>query len=76
MRLNGEANGIVYQVGAFYFKEHQDRESCFLLPIGANGTFLSYFGRDVPSDSRSIFGQIEVPSGEKLTAGWRIALFR
>ncbi len=69
LRLNGNLGGIIYQVGGFYFKEQQDRESCFLLPIGgANGTCLSYFGRDVTSDSRSVFGQIEVPLGETLTA--------
>ncbi len=68
LRLNGEVGGIVYQVGAFYFKEKQDRESCFLLPIGPNGSCLSYFGRDVTSDSRSVFGQVEVPLGDKLTA--------
>lgn len=68
LRLNGDLGGVIYQVGAFYFKEKQDRESCFLLPIGPNGSCLSYFGRDVTSDSRSVFGQIEVPLGETLTA--------
>ncbi|MEL1251093.1 TonB-dependent receptor domain-containing protein [Aurantiacibacter gilvus] len=69
LRLNGEFdNGIVYQVGAFYFNETQDRESGFFLPIGNNGTFLSYFGRDVESESTSVFGQIEVPLGDVLTA--------
>ncbi len=68
LRLNGEANGINYQVGAFYFKEDLNRESGFFLPIGPNGTFLSYFGRDVQSDSRSLFGQIEVPFAEVFTA--------
>ena len=69
LRLNGDLNGIIYQVGAFYFKESLDRESGFMLPIGGpNGTFLSYFGRDVTSDSRSLFGQVEVPLGETLTA--------
>jgi len=69
LRLNGEAGGITYQVGAFYFKEDLDRESGFFLPIGGpNGTFLSYFGRDVQSDSRSLFGQIEVPFAETFTA--------
>ena len=68
LRLNGDLGGVIYQIGAFYFKEQQDRESCFLLPIGPNGSCLSYFGRDVTTDSRSVFGQIEVPLGEKLTA--------
>ena len=69
LRVNGDLNGIIYQVGAFYFKEELDRESGFMLPIGGpNGTFLSYFGRDVTSVSKSLFGQIEVPLGETLTA--------
>ena len=68
LRLNGEIGGIIYQVGAFYFKEELDRESGFLLPIGPNGTFLSYFGRYVESESKSVFGQVEVPLSETLTA--------
>lgn len=68
LRVNGELGGVIYQVGGFYFKETLDRESGFMLPIGPNGTFLSYFGRDVSSDSRSLFGQVEVPLGETLTA--------
>jgi iron complex outermembrane receptor protein len=68
LRLNGEIGGVIYQVGAFYFKEELQRESGFALPIGANGTFLSYFGRDIESDSKSVFGQIEVPLGDTLTA--------
>ncbi|WP_088311021.1 TonB-dependent receptor [Novosphingobium sp. B 225] len=68
LRLNGQIGGVIYQVGGFYFREKQDRESGFMLPIGPNGTFLSYFGRDVTSESRSLFGQVEVPLGETLTA--------
>ncbi|MDT0506749.1 TonB-dependent receptor [Novosphingobium sp. MMS21-SN21R] len=68
IRLNGEVGGVIYQVGGFYFKEELDRENGFFLPIGPNGTYLSYFGRDVVSDSKSVFGQVEVPLGETLTA--------
>ncbi|MDF8333795.1 TonB-dependent receptor [Novosphingobium cyanobacteriorum] len=80
LRLNGTVGGIVYQVGGFYFKEKLARESAFMLPsfifglppFGANGptpgTFLSYFSRDVDSTSKSLFGQVEVPLGDKLTA--------
>ena len=68
LRLNGELGNVAYQVGAFYFKEKLDRENAFFLPIGANGTFLSYFGRDVTSDSKSAFGQIEIPFADTLTA--------
>ena len=61
--------GIIYQVGGFYFKEELQRESGFFLPIGAQlASFLSYFGRDIDSESKSVFGQVEVPLGETLTA--------
>jgi iron complex outermembrane receptor protein len=68
LRVNGDIGGIIYQVGGFYFKEDLYTETCFALPIGPNGTCLSYFGRDISSESKSAFGQIEVPLGEKLTA--------
>ncbi len=68
LRLNGEIGGVIYQVGGFYFKETLNRESGFFLPIGGpNGTFLSYFGRDISSDSKSAFGQVEVPIVEAVT---------
>ena len=68
LRLNGVVGGVTYQLGGFYFKETTSSESGFFVPIGANGTFLSYFGRDVTSDSKSVFGQVEIPLGETLTA--------
>ena len=77
LRLNGDLGGITYQVGGFYFKETIDNESGFFLqflnppPIpgfSSNGTFLSYFGRQLSSDSWSGFGQVEVPLGDTLTA--------
>jgi iron complex outermembrane receptor protein len=80
LRVNGTLGGVIYQVGGFYFKEKIARESGFMLPsfifgappFGANGptpgTFLSYFGRYVESDSKSVFGQVEVPLTEQLTA--------
>ncbi|MCB2065016.1 MAG: TonB-dependent receptor [Erythrobacter sp.] len=69
LRLNGEFdNGIVYQVGGFYFRETLDRENGFNVPLSPNTTFLSYFGRNVVSDSWSVFGQVEVPLTETLTA--------
>ncbi len=67
LRLNGTIGGVIYQVGAFYFKETIDSESGFMLPIGPNGTFLSYFGRYVDSDSQSVFGQVDVPVGDTIT---------
>lgn len=69
LRLNGEHGGVIYQFGAFYFKETLNRELGFFLPIGANGSFLSYFGRDVVSDSKSLFGQVEVPFGDTNLTG-------
>ncbi|MDE2435604.1 MAG: TonB-dependent receptor, partial [Sphingomonadales bacterium] len=81
LRLNGKISGVIYQIGGFYFREKQARESGFLLPsfifgtapftpTGAPtpGTFLSYFGRYVTSESKSAFGQIEIPLGATLTA--------
>ncbi|MFM5954093.1 MAG: TonB-dependent receptor [Novosphingobium sp.] len=80
LRVNGNVGGVIYQVGGFYFKEKLARESGFMLPsfifgqppftAGAPtpGTFLSYFGRYVTSESKSAFGQVEVPLGDKLTA--------
>ncbi len=68
LRLNGTIGGVIYQVGGFYFQEDIYNESGFLIPTGPNGTFLSYFGRDVSSNSKSLFGQIEVPLTQTLTA--------
>lgn len=77
VRLNGVVHGVTYQVGGFYFKEAINNESGFFefflnpppLPgFSQNGTFISYFGRKIVSDSKSAFGQIEVPLFDKLTA--------
>jgi iron complex outermembrane receptor protein len=80
LRLNGDIGGVIYQIGGFYFKEKIASESGFMLPsfiFGAPpftngaptpGTFLSYFGRYVNSESKSVFGQVEVPFGEQITA--------
>lgn len=69
LRINGEfGGGVVYQFGGFYFNEKLDRAGGFFLPIGPNGSYLSYFRRDLKSDSWSAFGQVEVPLGETLTA--------
>lgn len=75
LRLNGNLGGIIYQVGGFYFREKTNAESGFFLPpLAFNqnpfgpGSFLSYFGRYVKSESKSVFGQVEVPLGSTLTA--------
>lgn len=67
LRVNGDIGGITYQVGGFYFKESVDVESGFMIPAGPNGLFLSYFGRDITSESKSVFGQVEVPLSETIT---------
>jgi iron complex outermembrane recepter protein len=69
LRLNGQLGGVIYQFGGFYFKEELNRENGFFLPIGPNGTYLSYFGRDVVSESKSLFGQFEVPFGQTNLTG-------
>jgi len=69
LRLNGTlSNGVIYQVGGFYFKESLDRAGGFFLPIGPLGSYLSYFRRDLASDSKSIFGQMDFPMSDTLTA--------
>lgn len=79
LRLNGVISGVTYQVGGFYFKEKIDNESGFFLQFlnppplpgftsNTNGSYLSYFGRRLTSESKSLFGQVEVPLVEKLTA--------
>lgn len=72
LRLNGQAGSVIYQVGAFYFKEELNGESGFylpgfILPFPAPGVFLTYFTRDVVSESTSVFGQIEVPVSDAFT---------
>ena len=73
LRLNGKINGVIYQVGGFYFNEKQNRENGFYVGTieatpGGPGSYQTYFGRYVHSDSKSVFGQVEVPLGDKLTA--------
>ncbi|WP_353227802.1 TonB-dependent receptor [Novosphingobium sp.] len=74
LRLNGVISGVTYQVGGFYFKEKLNRENGFFVaPIGIqaplpNGSYLTYFGRYISSESKSLFGQVEVPLGSNLTA--------
>jgi iron complex outermembrane recepter protein len=70
LRLNGEVGGATYQAGIFYFKEKLASETGFAIPVPdfLNHSFLSYFGRYVDSDSKSAFGQVELPWGDKLKA--------
>jgi len=65
LRLNGAFdNGIVYQIGGFYFKEDQDVVIDFTL---FQNIAISYFERFVESDSWSGFGQFEFPLTDTLT---------
>lgn len=66
LRVNGDMGGITYQVGGFYFKESVFTESMFNTTFGPNAVSLSYFIRDITSDSKSVFSQVEVPLGDKL----------
>jgi iron complex outermembrane receptor protein len=79
LRLNGDIGRVTYQIGGFYFKEKLAGEAGFWIPIGPGspspfppvfspppgGTFLSYFGRYVDSESKSVFGQVEVPASDQ-----------
>lgn len=77
LRLNGVLDRITYQLGGFYFKEVIHNESGFFVAFinppplpgfSQNGTFLSYFGRNITSESKSAFGQVEGALTDKLTA--------
>jgi len=69
LRFNGVTSGIVWQFGGFYFKEKQDTDGGLYNPfIGPNGSYVNYFQHPTTSDSKSVFGQVEVPLVEKLTA--------
>jgi iron complex outermembrane receptor protein len=70
LRLNGTIGRFLYQVGGFYFKEDLTNElGFFVSPIGLpGGSFLTYFGRDISSDSKSAFGQLEFSMTDTLTA--------
>ena len=80
LRLNGDVGLVTYQIGGFYFKEKLAGESGFWVPLGPApppvfvtfdpvvGTFISYFGRYVNSESRSVFSQFELPVADKVKA--------
>jgi iron complex outermembrane receptor protein len=69
LRLNGDAGGIQWQTGVFYFNEKQDTNTGLYNPfIGPNGSYINYFRRPTTSQSWSAFGQVEVPVTETLTA--------
>ncbi|MFB0873910.1 MULTISPECIES: TonB-dependent receptor [unclassified Sphingobium] len=70
LRLNGEAGGILYQFGAFYYNEELNQARGLHNPfIGPNGSYITYFRRTpVQSKSWSVFGQVDVPLTPELTA--------
>jgi iron complex outermembrane receptor protein len=73
LRLAGDVNGIIYQVGGFYFREDITNLGGFYLgdvtPGSQNfGFYVNYNLRDSGNISKSLFGQVEVPITSTLTA--------
>lgn len=71
LRVNGGTEGgFLYQVGAFYYREETKQERGLYNPlIAANGSYITYFRRSpVISQNWSVFGQVDIPLGDKLTA--------
>ncbi|MBB6096499.1 iron complex outermembrane receptor protein [Povalibacter uvarum] len=73
IRLAGDVNGIIYQVGGFLFKQSIDQLAGFYLGDITPGTqnfgfFINYNLRDSDNESKSAFGQVEVPITDQLTA--------
>ena len=77
LRLNGGSpGGLQWQGGVFRFNEKLDIERGLFngppyLPtflLGANGGYINYFDRQVTTGSWAVFGQIDYPLSEQLTA--------
>jgi iron complex outermembrane receptor protein len=73
LRLAGTVSGVIYQFGGFYFKEDIENFGGFYLgditPNTQNfGFYINYNLRDSINKSKSLFGQVEVPLTETLTA--------
>lgn len=69
-RLNGElGGGILWQGGAFLFKEKQEIARGLYNPfIGPNGSYITFFARPfVDTDSWAVFGQVDVPVTDQIT---------
>ncbi|MEJ2129800.1 MAG: TonB-dependent receptor [Woeseiaceae bacterium] len=71
----GDDGGLLWQVGAFYFKEELDFFGGLHLPFGGAadpqgfGIWLNTFYRpDFDSESQALFGQVEIPFGDTITA--------
>ncbi|MFT4053607.1 MAG: TonB-dependent receptor [Novosphingobium sp.] len=76
LRLAGGDEGkFVWQLGAFYYKEHQEIARGTYLPLAGGGSFLSYFYRPyVNSTSKAGYAQATywlVPDTLSVTGGVR-----
>jgi iron complex outermembrane receptor protein len=72
LRLAGTVNNIVYQAGLFYFKQSSDTLNGFYNGDGTpgttnNGRFINTFSRKNDNESKSVFGQVELPFTDALT---------
>jgi len=75
LRFSGTAdNGFFWQAGLFYFKDEVDGKGGLHLPFGGQadptgfGIYLNTFYRPVESESKAVFGQIEVPFADTFKA--------
>lgn len=74
LRLNGESDLLVWQLGGFYFKERQVIDRGLFnagLPaalLGVNGGYVNYFRRPaVDAESWAIFGQTDINISDQFT---------
>lgn len=69
LRLNGDTGGFIWQTGAFYYREKLDNNRGLFNPrIGPNGSFINYFTRASDTKSWAVFGQVDAPITDTLTA--------
>ncbi|EGY02559.1 TonB-dependent receptor [Nitrospirillum viridazoti Y2] len=69
LRFNGVWDGVLWQGGAFYFRELQATNGGLYTPfVGDKGSYVNYFQHPTDSRSWSGFGQVEVPLFDALTA--------
>ncbi|MEQ1580225.1 MAG: TonB-dependent receptor [Steroidobacteraceae bacterium] len=72
LRLAGNVNNIIYQAGLFYFKQSTDTLNAFYNGDATPGTtnagrFINTFSRKNDNESKSVFGQVELPFTDALT---------
>lgn len=73
LRLSGTINNVIYQVGGFYFKEVINSFGGFyvgdITPGTTNfGLYINDNLRNSNNESKALFGQVEAPLVDKLTA--------